>query len=171
MSEIYKNIIDPSLRGTLSDIIDDQSFDYEVKLDGIHDVYATLGYITYRGFVYAGFYHYAHNGFIVLSVNGIKRKVDEVNPTEESNSVSDITYDSIVEITERNKGKITIELFNQVLEKIVDSANKGKSDMAYKFNVDNQHLAKDIVDKLKDKGFSNAECHYHGLAFIKVRWC
>lgn len=27
-----------------------------------------------------------------------------------------------------------------------------------------------LVDKLKDKGFSNAECHYHGLVFIKVNW-
>lgn len=108
--------------------------------------------------------------YITLVVYNIKRKTTpEIGVTYATPEI-DVTYDSIVSITERNKGKITIELFNQVLEKIVESANKGKSDTVYRFNVDNQHLAKDIVDKLKEKGFSNVECHYHGITYIKVNW-
>ena len=97
--------------------------------------------------------------------------LDEDTPTEQSDKSTDITYEEIIDISRKRIIEKTNELYEQVLENIIESANMGMCTVRHNIMWDTYHLADGVVSKLKEYGFTNARYkNAIGDCFIIVEW-
>lgn len=181
MSGKFKNdvVILDSVDIGLAQILDHLNGDrvieeYTTYVGSEHDVTLVLEYIKQRGFTYSGAYVTYQGLYVKLDIKEIKLSDDAVKPTEsteEGGESTDITYEEIIDISKRCKIEKTNELYEQVLENIIESANMGKCKVTHNIMWDAYHLADGVVTKLKEYGFTNARyTNALGDGFIIVEW-